>query len=263
MISYRKPHRYKKRKPIYRNRFFWLGLLAIVFFFSIFYFLFLSGFFQVEKIIISGENKVSAEEINSAVESKLENKILFWPTKSIFLVNLAEMEKDVLASFPQLAEIEIKRNFPDGISVILIERKGLAQWFSGEQYFLLDSAGIVFEKMAETDPNLAAIEKVGQVELGEGVINPNDLNKILEIDYQMKTDLKIPVKDYLIYAEDKLTVLTQEDWEIYFNLQTDVKWQLTKLKTVLEEKIPQERRKDLQYIELRFGNFAPFKYRAP
>jgi len=29
----------------------------------------------------------------------------------------------------------------------------------------------------------------------------------------------------------------------------------------LEEKIPPESRKDLEYIELRFGNLAPFKYK--
>jgi len=53
-------------------------------------------------------------------------------------------------------------------------------------------------------------------------------------------------------------------WEIYFNLQKDQKdidWQLVKLRAVLEEKIPSENRKDLEYIELRFGNFAPYKYK--
>ena len=65
----------------------------------------------------------------------------------------------------------------------------------------------------------------------------------------------------MIVSDEKLTGLTTEDWEVYFNLQKDIEWQLTKLRAVLEEKIPPEKRKDLEYIELRFGNFAPFKYK--
>ncbi len=61
---------------------------------------------------------------------------------------------------------------------------------------------------------------------------------------------------------EKLTALTQGGWELYFNPRGDIKWQLTKLKVLLDEKIPPEKRKDLQWIELRFGNFANPKYRT-
>ncbi|MDD2696782.1 MAG: FtsQ-type POTRA domain-containing protein [Candidatus Pacebacteria bacterium] len=264
MNSYRKPHRYKKKKPIYRNRFFWLGLLTVVFLFSIFYFLFLSGFFQIEKIIISGEDKVPTEEIRSRIENKLGNKILFWQTKSIFLVNLAEMKKDVLAAFPGLAAVEIKRNFPDGLSIIVVERAGIAQWFAGERSFLLDNEGVIFETSSPESDFLKIVDanNSDNPALGLKVIEKEELSRITgKIWPELRDNLKIPIKEFLISSEDKLTVLTQEGWEIYFNLQGDVEWQLTKLKAVLEEKIPQDRRVDLQYIELRFGNFAPFKYK--
>ena len=45
------------------------------------------------------------------------------------------------------------------------------------------------------------------------------------------------------------------------NPQERVEWQLTKLEVNLKEEIPPESRKNLEYIELRFGNFAPYKYK--
>jgi len=71
----------------------------------------------------------------------------------------------------------------------------------------------------------------------------------------------ISVKEFIISSEGKFTALAEDGWEIYFDLAGDVQWQLTKLRAVLSEKIPLEKREDLGYIELRFGNFAPFKYK--
>ena len=284
---FRKPHRFKRKKPIYRNRFLGLGFLILIFLFSIFYFLFFAPTFQVEKIIITGESKVSSQALKSLIENKLENKILFLKTKTIFLVNLNDIKRDILNNFPQIAEIEIKRAFLDSLSVVIVERRGVANWCQGEKCFLLDNKGVIFDpirveedsffstsaKSSVNDVSNGAREnqlliKIVDKEnsessiLGEKVIEKEELSKILAIESELESGLKIPIKEFLISSEDKLIVATIEGWEIYFNLQSDIQWQMTKLRAVLDEKIPSEKRKDLEYIEVRFGNFAPFKYRA-
>jgi len=92
-------------------------------------------------------------------------------------------------------------------------------------------------------------------------LEKDKLFKILNINSKLKENLNIPIEKFVINDNEKLTALTREGWEIYFNLEGDIEWQITKLVAVLENKIPKEQRGDLEYIELRFGNFAPFKYR--
>jgi hypothetical protein len=65
----------------------------------------------------------------------------------------------------------------------------------------------------------------------------------------------------LIISEEELHFQTQDNWEIFINPQKDIDWQLTKLKEALEEAIPKEKVKNLEYIDLRFGNFAFPKYK--
>ncbi len=260
-VIYRKPYRIKKKKSILKNQFFWLIILVSIIFGSIFYFLFFSEVFQVEKIIVTGEKKVSNEALKLLIEEKLENKILFFKTKSIFLVNLNETRKDILNQFPQIAEVEIHRGFPDALNIVVVERLGIATWCVVDKCFLTDENGIVFEE--GEGENLSRINdsrKTTLPTLGEKIIEKENLSKILEINSKL-SDFKIPIKEFMIVSDEKLTGLTTEDWEVYFNLQKDIEWQLTKLRAVLEEKIPPEKRKDLEYIELRFGNFAPFKYK--
>lgn len=261
--TYRKPHQFKRKKPFFRSGFFWLGLLIIIILSSVFYFLFFYTTFQVGKINISGENKVSKDNILSIIENKLEQKIIFFKTKSIFLINLKEIKKEILDEIPQIDGIEIKRQFPDALNAVVTERMGVVLWCQNEKCFLADKEGIIFEEK-ENDDSLIKItggEKTNTPLFGEEVIAKEDLEKILKIASKLKSDFKIPIKDFLISSESTLTLITEEGWEIYFTLKNDIDWQITKLGAVLEEKIPAEKRRDLEYIELRFGNFAPFKFK--
>lgn len=266
MKNYRKPHTYKKKRPVYRNRFFRLGILVFILMISTFYFLFFFRLFQIDKIIISGESKVSADSLRSSIENELSKKILFFETKSIFSVDLNEMKKDILNEFPQVAEIEIHRALPDSLEVLVIERFGVANFCVAEKCFLLDNEGIVFEEtsLEYSTSSLLIIDEQNLITpaFGEKVMEKERLSRILETESQLKSEsLKIQIKEFLILPEDKLSVMADGNWEIYFNLAGDIPWQITKLRAVLEEKIPPEKRKDLEYIELRFGNFAPFKYK--
>ena len=127
-MKFRKPHRIKRKKSILKSRFFWLTILIFIFLGSFFYFLFFSSFFQVKNIFISGAEKTSSDEIKNFVQNKLEKKILFLKTKTIFLINLNQIKKEVLKNFPPVAEIEILRKFPNILNIILVERSPLANF---------------------------------------------------------------------------------------------------------------------------------------
>jgi len=95
-----------------------------------------------------------------------------------------------------------------------------------------------------------------ELKLGNRVIEKEKLNQIFSINSWLKNNLKISLKTVNIISGERLNMETFDGWEIYLNPQGDIDWQLTKLKAVLEE-IPFEKRKNIEHIELRFGNLAP------
>jgi len=263
--TFKKPYRVKRKKSIFRYRFFWLGVLFFFIISAIFYFLFFSEVFQVEKIIVTGEERVSKENLKLLVEEKLEKKIFFLKTRNIFLVNLNEIKKDILNNFPQIAEVEISRGFPDAFNIIVVERFGLTVWCQAEQCFLMDNEGVIFEEIFDVDPKAFQIKKLAQVpelKLGDKVIEKEKLNQILDIKSKLRDNLKISLTAVTIMSDERLNAKTAEGWEIYFNPEGDIEWQLTKLRAVLEEEILPENRKNLEYIDLRFGNLAPYRYQG-
>ena len=108
MVKYkfhRKSYRIKKRKSIWRNRFFWLSILGLVILGGIFYLLGLSAFFRIEKIIVSGNEEIPKERIQDIVKENLERKIMFFKSKSIFLIDLKKIKENVLNIFPKLLKL--------------------------------------------------------------------------------------------------------------------------------------------------------------
>jgi len=277
MIRRRKPHRFKIKKPVVKNRFFLSGFFIFVFLIVILYSLFFSDFFQIKEVVVSGNKKVLKEEIIKVAENEFLKKKLFFPAKNILLVNLGNIKENILDAFPQIADVKIKRKLPKTLSFNILERKGVAQFcrafelFTKEESqtvyqkcFLLDEEGVVFEEIIKDNIFLPKIvlsknQEKNELELGQEIIENQLLSGILDIFSQLK-DLNIETKEFLIVSEERINVKTLDNWEIYFNPKEDLDWQLTKLKAVLKN-IPLEKRNDLEYIELRFGNFAPPKYR--
>ena len=73
--------------------------------------------------------------------------------------------------------------------------------------------------------------------------------------------MSLELREFLIVSNERLDIKTQEGWSIRLDPQRELGWQLTKLKTDLTQEIPAESRESLEYIDVRFGNFAPYKYK--
>jgi cell division septal protein FtsQ len=268
--KYRKPYRVKRKKSILKSRFFWLILIILFFFGAVFYLLIFSSYFQVEKILISGNEKVPKEVIESLIRDNLKRKILFLPTQSIFVIDFKKINEIILNNIPGIAEVKTVREFPNILNITVKERVGIALWCQEENYcFLIDKEGVIFEPILEElklEKNLPKIidrknNSLTIDNLGKKIVIEKDyLEKIFKIQKYIQEEIKIEIEEFIAFSQH-LNVKTVEGWEIYFNPSEDINWQLTKLKLVLEEKIPPEKRKDLEYIELRFGDLATFRYR--
>lgn len=256
--SFRKRRQFKRRKSIFRNRFFWLGVLILLIGGGIFYLVCFFSFFQIREIKISGNQKVSNEEIQNIVRPQIEKQILFFPSRSILLIDSNKVKKGLL-EIPQIAEVNLKRDFPDVIVLKVEEREPIGIWCQGEDCFLIDKEGVIFEENSLDAELIIRTQEAKSTVLGSAVIEKDCLNSILEIRKRLRENFQIEIEEFIVFSSERLNVKTVEGWEIYFNPEGDLEWQLTKLKAVLEEEIPSEKRKELEHIELRFGNFAPYK----
>ncbi len=260
----RKPYRIKRKKSIFENRFLKPSILILFILTTLFYIALFLNFFQIKQIKISGNEKVVKEKLETTIEGLIEKKILFFSSKSIFLVNLDEVKKQILTVFPLISSIDFKKELPHSLILEIEERKTVAIFIQNDKSFFIDKQGVIFEETLETESkrlklkNLILNKNSG---LGDTVINTTKMSQIFDIESNLRNSLGIRINEVVIVSEQRFNFTTENSWDIYFNPQNNIDWQIIKLKEVLEQEIPNENRRLLEYIELRFGNFAPYKYR--
>lgn len=263
MRSYRKPHKIRKKTSIFKRRFFWIFILVVIFFLGSAYLVSFASFFNVKEIEILGNKKVSADEIKQLVNEKIIRNFWKLSSKSIFLANLGKAKDDLLKEFPQIENISFQKKLPGSLIVEAKERTAVAIFCPDTNCFLVDKGGIVFEKtdvIFSEFPKIRNIQGKQNFSLGEKIIDEKILTFILDVKSKLNEKVKIDVEEFNVPSLQRLNVKTKEKWEIYFNTEGDLNWQIEKLILVLEKEIPPEKRKDLEYIDLRFTRVY-FKYR--
>jgi len=261
---HKKQYRIKKRRSIFRSKIFWFSFFFLILLGSTSYFSVFSSYFQINEIRVSGNQKISLNQVKDLVADGIDKKIIFFFSKSIFLANLKDIDQKIASSIPEIAEVNIKRVFPNCLAVEIKERQAAGTWCQENDCFYIDQEGVIFEKTEEpTPPEVRCEIALSGIYLGQKVIERNCLRAILEVNGFLADEIGIQPKIFTASADGKkLTVLTKEGWNIIFNLNKDVQEQLSDLKLVLEEKIPQNNRARLDYINLRFGNKIYYKYKG-
>jgi len=260
---YKKFYRIRRKKSVLRSRIFWRFFLLFAVIGSVSYFAFFSSFFQIKEITISGDVKIPAYEIKDSVGAEIDKDFVFAKSKSIFLVSLEEINKKITEQFPQIAKISLKRIFPDVLAVDVIQRKPIANWCQEGSCFYLDQEGVIFEEtQSKTGLRLMPEDNSAELEAGVQIIDKKYLSRILDIAKQIESHSDIGIKEIVVFDEArKIKIISAEGWHILFDLDESVSTQASNLFVVLEETIPVSKRKNLDYVDLRFGNRIYWKYK--
>lgn len=259
------------------------------------YGVFFTPFFQIERIVISGNAKIPEDSLRETVQAHLARKFLFFEMNHFLLANTSAAAEAVKAALPEVETVLIQKEFPDSILVTVRERQGIAVWCQQRNYtvevsdgeeakrsvrqcFALDAQGVIFAEkparhatqgVAGGEPERELIlskSDGGEVSVGEEAIDSESLKHILAFSQQLDasslfSEVGLRVSSVVVVSKERVNAKISEGWEIYLNPTENIDWQITKVKLVLEKEIPSAKRPFLEYIDLRFGDQAYIKYR--
>lgn len=256
------------------------GLLSkMTFFFVLFlfvsvivYILFFSGLLSITSVAITGTENIVDEKISLEINAALDGKYARAVDKNnLLLVNTTRIKEDMKKKFKKIEQIKITRKFPSGLSVEITERKPMLILFSDDQYFILDEKGTAFELITSDssdymDENWMILRDNSnkRVEINESALADDLVDFIAALRDQLKNSLDIEIEresetpNKMSYD---IRTRTREGWAIYFNASLDSNKQIETLRAVLENKLNQEDRSNLEYVDLRSENKAFYKFR--
>ena len=267
-MSYRKKYlknkiyKIKPKKSILGRLWFWLAVLSSIAIIACFYFLLFYHGFQVENILISGNQKVSNQELENIVIKNATTwfvnfGIIKISTRSIFLVSSKNINKEIIKEFPIIERLETKKKFPKTLILGVIERSPVGIYCSNnEECFLIDQNGVIFEPLIINPGNIAVIKQAitdENVYIGKNIIHKNIMETILKMQNMLRENFHIGIKEAFVTSPLRLEIKTNENWDIFLNIEngSDINLQIIKLSLLLDGEDMSNGRANLHYIDLR------------
>ena len=267
-MSYRKKHiknkihKIKPKKSIFRKLWFWYAILFLTVILTGFYFfLFYSGL-QLKYVVISGNNKVTTQDLRDVVSRYSTTGLInFWNikinSKSIFLINDNEIYDKIISEYPDIENVKINKNLPQTLTLDITERNPVGDYCSiNNQCFLIDNTGVIFEPTPLVQSNVFIVRQNIENTLiypGEKIVSQSVMDSIYKIKKNLNDNFQIDVTEALIVSQLRLNVITNQNWKIYFDISSDydIDSQLTKLDSLLGGGLSPASKKNLIYIDLR------------
>lgn len=227
-------------------------LLAIIGWY-LFQFLFHSELFNIQEVVIEGNDYLKNQIIYQASGINIGD--------NIFLLNSKELIHHLTAE-PWINEAEIKKIFPDKVKIIIRERKAIAIVSIGEESIKSSKDGMILcflEHEKENTSHLPLINglNIEHLKIGEKIVEPN-YRLALEIMHcidvllpRMFYEVKIlDSNDFLVCSKDKTVKVRVNNAEEIINKENLIREALDRIKN---EKL------QVDYIDLRFQDSLVIK----
>lgn len=270
------PKRLNRRAPVEQKQASRLPagvfLLWLLFFAALFYIAFFSVFFLIGETQILGASEISEETLLVFAERQLDGKYFdIFSKRNFFLARPRILEKNLLEEFPLLSSASVTRVFPNGLRVVVAERKKIILWCVGEQCFLADEEGVARNgERALLSENISyaifITDMSGKaVSVGEKVLDPDYGAFVVQLKEMFEGQLGISLESRFTTVSrfaNEARAKTSEGWEVYFGTDVPLQSSLNALKLLFEKELILEKRANLAYIDLRTENRAYYVFRA-
>lgn len=266
------PFTKKKKRPKINWKKFFFSLLIISVLAGVFWWLFLSNFWDIKDIEVEGAERISEKEIlDIAWNQTRQEKLLFSSQSKLTLFDKEKLEEKLKKKY-RLPEVLVNKKIPNKIKILIKEDQCSFVLLEDEKYHEVDSRGYIMETWDEIKDIETPLIKNKSVEskvIGDRVyMDRNYLNYITEfynLLSRVSQDIKIEsfILDHDVpglegVEKNTITIKIVDGPNIYLDMKIDAESQVNRL-IILKDKDLKESFWDKEYINLKFGDRIFYK----
>lgn len=232
---------------------------------------------RIHKVSVSGTRSLNPQDIQKEITSTLEGSYLagLVPYRFLLASPVQQISSRIKEVFPLIAEVNIKKVFPDELDITVRERdlfgilcndrmkNASADEHTDAECAYVDTDGITYQRSPISSGFL--ITKIStdasSTPVGDQLIERAIIERMTLLKRELPAVGVEPVRYELMSAiPHEIHVITNEGFALMVKDGDDVVNMMRVLKAVLEKEIG-SRRKNLSYIDLRFGNKVFYKFK--
>jgi cell division septal protein FtsQ len=258
---------FRKKKIKKRKKILFFIFIFLLFITLIVYLLFYSSIFSLKSVKIEEVERIDKNLLEDLVWQEVSNNQFFnIDNQNLFFLPINKLKNSFLSKF-DLAEVIIKKKYPNKLEIIAIERQPAFILKNKENYQYRDKQACPINNIlvSEDDLKIRAI-------LEDNSLNDENLENCLPLnsDYLADMlDLFNISQNYSLFSLSKFilngdihtfTAILGQDVKIFFNRRENFSKQLDKLKALCLE-IGEANLNSIEYIDVRYGDKAFINYK--
>ncbi|MDD5639719.1 MAG: hypothetical protein PHR47_02890 [Candidatus Pacebacteria bacterium] len=205
---------------------------------------------------ISEKSSINPEDLKKAAKETFGFSYSIMGTKietENFLTSNQKKISSLMEKFPQIENIEVKKDSNGNIIFEIKEKSPFAIWCEDEKCSLVDTKGIFIKDYnAEEEFNvLPKIEKKEWFDASE--YKAKIMEYVFKINQILNKNEHFKQQTYEIFS-DKITLRGDSSCILIFDLNEDISWQLEKMEAILKKEEYINNLSNFEYIDLRFKN---------
>lgn len=231
---------------------------AIIIISIVFWLLFFSTLFKIQKIEVMGARDSLIEEIESIAKNIAEDRLI--GKNNLLIYNKSELAKQLNEKY-YLDNLTIKRKFFHSLEISFDEKQKSAVWREDERYYYMDCDGNIINQTDPLDINgkiFPLIENMADVKINNNKagIDKKAIEYILNLFNEFKENKRNFEIERFIVDKDlntvKIAVISGP--KIYFNIKSPIREQIAKLELIIKNKLNNNIKTAEEYIDLRYAN---------
>jgi len=261
--KYKNPFFTKQKKTNLKLIVLMVFLAAVIA--GLIYFFIYSSVFKINKIEVSGNRKIAAQEISELVRNGISGWNGIFPKDNLFFLDDDQVKNMLMNSGLAIRSVDVKTSFKK-LKVAVGEYEAVIRVVGEGESYILDQDGRVM-KIADfgEGENLIAIslaDKERRFSVGNIVLAGTQMEIINELHKYFATH--VGVRDRIMEIDElnaTINVVTDEGWYAIFDPDVSLDDQFKTLSLAISNKFTPEERKNILYIDARFGDRVFYKNR--
>lgn len=224
---------------------------------------------RIHAIAIQGNSLLTTDELERALRQSISGRRWgVFANDNFFLIFPNQSERALREHFPLIASVEMQKIFPDALVVSIRERTPwgiVCQDVSGgapQSCAYVDQSGAAYETISNFSGWLLPVIYIASFPPTGPTIEPQLLSAYSQSAEQLKT-IQIQLQSMSVGTSTPgdVRLRLEEGWDLLVSVHQPVGEWVGVLGAILEREIG-EQRKNLEYIDLRFGKKVFYRFRG-
>lgn len=197
-----------------------------------------SSYFKVEEdsVVISGDERYHFEDIKYAAKDKLFGI-------NIFKIDEPAIKQSIEDDNPYLEVVDIVRELPNSVEIMVKEREPVFQFVYNGQYFDVAENGVVMSDARNKDPALILVQGIAVEPLVRGTkvkaVDETHFQDFEQLSYNLKIYNFMDDVDVIDMTEESNIVMWLDDFKIIVGLPTQLQGKISCLSAAMDSVIEQ------------------------